>query len=55
MPFSMVPAPPHAPEVGPLSLAPLNFASGGKYALFLRSIVGHPSLSRPPGVPGLVI
>ena len=58
MPFSMVPAPPQAPEVGPprpLSLAPLNFPSGGNYAFFQRSTVGPLPLRRPPGGPGLVI
>ena len=57
MPFSMVPATGLA-EVGPprpLSLAPLNFASGGNYALFPRSIVGPPPLPQPPGGQGLVI
>ena len=39
----------------PLSLASLNFASGGNYALFPRCIVGPPPLLRPPGGPGLVI
>ena len=50
----MVAAPPQAPEVGPprpLSLAPLNFASGCNYALFQRSTVDPPHLTRPLGWP----
>ena len=39
----------------PLSLAPLNFASEGNYALFQRSTVGPPPLPGPPGDPSLVI
>ena len=39
----------------PLSLASLNFASGGNYALFQMSTDGPPPLLWPPGGPSLVI
>ena len=57
MPFSMVPAPPQAPEVGPQApeFGPCEFCVWRQLCPFPEVHCWPPPLPRPPGGPSLVI